>query len=110
MSHWCLMGNLYQLSFKRRMIDQRIERRIKSWLYCINQKEIKLVYIIYSANFTAKLYLRSNNKAARACLLQSLDITPAMAAAVIRACRQFKPAVKIVVAPFEADAQLGIPR
>jgi exonuclease 1 len=43
----------------------------------------------------------------RAFLAKSVDVTPRMAAQLIRVCRTCRPMVKCVVAPYEADAQLA---
>lgn len=43
----------------------------------------------------------------RSVMARSIDVTPRMAAQLIRACRQYRPSVKCIVAPYEADAQLS---
>ena len=50
---------------------------------------------------------QGNNASARSRIAQSIDVTPRMAAQLIRLCRLHRPSVKCVVAPYEADAQLS---
>lgn len=40
-------------------------------------------------------------------LARSVDVTPRMAAQFIKICREYRPTVKCIVAPYEADAQLA---
>jgi exonuclease 1 len=48
-----------------------------------------------------------NSSIARSHMARSIDVTPRMAAQLIRVCRQHRPTVKCVVSPYEADAQLS---
>lgn len=44
---------------------------------------------------------------ARTHLSRAVDISPQMAAQLIAVCRELRPSVKCIVAPYEADAQLA---
>ena len=48
-----------------------------------------------------------NEQLARQFLSRAIDITPKMAAKLIQICKEMRPTVKFVVAPYEADAQLA---
>ncbi len=48
-----------------------------------------------------------DNSAARIHMAKAIDVTPRMAAKLIRLCKLIRPNVKCVVAPYEADAQLA---
>mmetsp|Transcript_15997 Transcript_15997/g.24120 ORF Transcript_15997/g.24120 Transcript_15997/m.24120 type:complete len:733 (+) Transcript_15997:3-2201(+) len=48
-----------------------------------------------------------NTSHARSHMARSVDVTPKMAAQLIRICKLHRPQVKCVVAPYEADAQLA---
>lgn len=109
------------------------ENSIKWMAYCLKYLDLLLshhmeVYLVFDgANLPAKAkteqsralnrmknqemgrqYLESGDKATgRAYLSRSVDVTPRMAAQLIRYCKEYRPGVKCVVAPYEADAQLA---
>lgn len=57
---------------------------------------------------TGQRHLRDGNEQlARQFLSRAIDITPRMAAKLIQVCKDSRPHVKVVVAPYEADAQLA---
>lgn len=50
---------------------------------------------------------RGNDELARSLLSRAIDVTPDMAARLIKVLRAHRPEVKCLVAPYEADAQLA---
>ena len=62
-----------------------------------------------AANMTAGLEAmnKGDHVNARVFFSKAVDITPRMAAEVIKVLREKRPVVRVVVAPFEADAQLS---
>lgn len=51
--------------------------------------------------------LKGNKAEARSLLARSVDVSPRMAAQFIQVVKKYRPEVKYIVAPFEADAQLA---
>lgn len=54
-----------------------------------------------------KLKEKGDEIGGRSLLARSIDVTPKMAAKLIKICRKYRPTVKCIVAPYEADAQLA---
>lgn len=53
------------------------------------------------------LAAKGQSVAARALYCASVDVTPLMAAKLIKVLKQYRPFVQCIVAPYEADAQLS---
>jgi exonuclease 1 len=109
------------------------ENSVKWIYYCLKYLDLLLsydmqVYLVFDgANLPAKAkteesralnrsknqelgiqFIQSGDKATgRAYLSRSVDVTPRMAAQFIRFCKEHRPGVQCVVAPYEADAQLA---
>jgi exonuclease 1 len=109
------------------------ENSVKWMTYCLKYLDLLLsyeiqVYLVFDgANLPAKAKteesravnrmknqemgrqcLQNGDKATgRAYLSRAVDVTPRMAAQLIRYCKEYRPAVQCVVAPYEADAQLA---
>ena len=105
-----------------------------SWItYCLNYIDLLLsfnifIYLVFDGgNLPAKLVTEDERRKSRkknlddgfTCLKKgdsngarlhfsrAVDVTPLMAAQLIQYCRQNRPTVKCIVAPYEADAQLS---
>jgi len=113
--------------------SQNIEEKMKWLNYCVNYIDLLLenrveVYLVFDG---ANLPMKKNTEkeraesrslnldrgnislndgkldAARICYSRAIDVTPTMAAELIRLCSKYRPQVKCLVAPYEADAQLA---
>lgn len=60
-----------------------------------------------NTEISKELTSEGNSSMARSHMARSIDVTPRMAAQLIRVCKQHRPSVKCVVSPYEADAQLS---
>lgn len=85
----CLVFDGNQLTAKKETEEIRKEKRQKN-------QEIGL-----------EMMKNGDKTQGRSYLARSIDITPRMAAQFIQICRQYRPNVKCLVAPYEADAQLA---
>ena len=72
------------------------------------QEEISRASHRNNALVAGKKFLKDGDLPnARTQLSRAVDISPHMAAQLIAVCREMRPSVKCIVAPYEADAQLA---
>lgn len=114
--------------------DLLVDENSLKWIhYCLKYLDMLLfyeieVYLVFDgANLPAKArteesralsrqknyelgqqLMNNGDKAqGRNLLARSVDVTPRMAAQFIKICKEYRPTVKCIVAPYEADAQLS---